>query len=115
VLPLQNFDSKTILYIISKKYFLTSYFMETAIMPEVTIRPKGQVTIPAEIMKSWHLRANDRVNIALVNGIVTITPLKRKQVSKSLMSFTGVGRGIWGDTPEKVEATINENRNSWNR
>ena len=84
-------------------------------MPEVTIRPKGQITIPAEIMQSWHLRAHDRVNITLVNGIVTMTPIKRKAVSKSLMSFAGVGRGVWGDTPEEVETTINENRNSWNR
>jgi AbrB family looped-hinge helix DNA binding protein len=84
-------------------------------MPEVTIRPKGQITIPAEIMQSWHLQTHDRVNITLVNGIVTMTPIKRKEASKSIMSFAGAGRGIWGDTPEKVEATINENRNSWNR
>jgi AbrB family looped-hinge helix DNA binding protein len=89
--------------------------METTIMPEVTIRPKGQVTIPAEIMQSWHLRTNDRVNITLVNGIVTMTPIKRKEASKDIMSFAGIGRGIWGDTHEEVETTINEIRNSWNR
>lgn len=89
--------------------------METTTMPEVTIRPKGQITIPAEIMQSWHLRTHDKVNITLVNGIVTMTPVKRKEVGKDIMSFAGMGRGIWGDTHEEVENTIKEIRNSWNR
>ncbi len=84
-------------------------------MPEVTIRPKGQLTIPAEILRNWHLQTS-KVNITLVNGVLMITPVNPKEEPKtSIMDFAGIGHGLWGDTPEEVETSINELRNSWNR
>ncbi|WP_020560816.1 hypothetical protein [Thiofilum flexile] len=32
-----------------------------------------------------------------------------------LMSFAGIGRGMWGNTPEKIQKTIQDLRASWER
>jgi AbrB family looped-hinge helix DNA binding protein len=89
--------------------------METAIMPEVTIRPKGQITIPAEIMKSWHLRANDKVNVNLVNGVLMVTPTNRRENKKSILAYAGIARGLWGNTAEEIDTFIRNERDSWER
>jgi AbrB family looped-hinge helix DNA binding protein len=44
--------------------------MEINLMPVVKIRPKGQVTIPAEILQAWQIHSNDKINVNLVNGVV---------------------------------------------
>ena len=52
-------------------------------MPMVKIRPKGQITIPSEILHAWKMHTEDKVNVNLVNGIVTLTPVKRLENKKS--------------------------------
>ena len=61
--------------------------MELHHIPQVKIRPKGQVTIPADILNSWSLEINDKVNITLINGVVTLTPDKRLNNKKSILSY----------------------------
>ena len=88
-------------------------------MPQVKIREKGQVTIPAELLQEWsnnnHVSVNDSMEAALVNGVLMLIPKKRNASKRDIMSFAGVGKGLWGDTPEEIEASIKEIRNSWTR
>jgi len=49
---------------------------------------------------------------ALVNGIFMLIPNKRLTTKRDIMSFAGVGKGLWKDTPEEIDASINEIRNS---
>jgi bifunctional DNA-binding transcriptional regulator/antitoxin component of YhaV-PrlF toxin-antitoxin module len=68
------------------------------IMPEVKLREKGQVTIPAEILQEWraknHVQTNDAVDVVFANGIVMLIPKKRRNAKRDLLSFAGVGKGL---------------------
>lgn len=45
-------------------------------MQTSSITSKGQVTIPANIRKSLHLTAGQKVKISCENNIITITPVE---------------------------------------
>lgn len=45
-------------------------------MQTTNITAKGQITIPAEIRKSLHLTAGQKVNISCENNVITITPIQ---------------------------------------
>ena len=95
-------------------YFLTSDLLE-AIMPEVRVRQKHQITLPSSIVQEAHIAPNDTLEIALVNGVITLTPTKRQECKDSVMSYAGIFRGAWGATPEEVEKTLRDQRDSWER
>ena len=84
-------------------------------MPKVTLRSKGQVTIPSTILAQWNVQSDDVLDVQLANGVVMFTPVRRRQAPPDLMGFAGLGKGLWGDTPEQVEANIQSVRETWTR
>jgi bifunctional DNA-binding transcriptional regulator/antitoxin component of YhaV-PrlF toxin-antitoxin module len=88
-------------------------------MAQVKLREKGQVTIPAELLQEWSKKnqvfINDTMEARLSNGVLMLIPQKRHATKRSLMSFAGVGKGIWGKTPAEVDASVQEIRDSWKR
>lgn len=86
-------------------------------MPIATLRPKGQITIPMNILKIWGIDTNEQIEISIHNGIVTMAPVNRKETQKhkNIMDFAGIGRGVWGETTEEVDNSIRELRDSWTR
>ncbi len=88
-------------------------------MPQVKLREKGQVTIPAELLQEWsrtnHVAANDTMEVSLSNGVLMLIPSKRHTAKRDLMSFAGVGKGLWGSTQDEIEASIQDLRSSWTR
>lgn len=86
-------------------------------MPLVTLRPKGQVTIPTQILQQWDIKPYQKLEVAFHNGVLTIIPALRKEPNKkkTLHSFAGAGRGCWGETPEEVKQSITNLRDSWTR
>ena len=84
-------------------------------MAQVTLRPKGQVTIPSSILAQWNARPDDVLDVQLANGVVMFTPVSRRQALPDLMAFAGLGKGLWGDTPEQVDASIQSLRDTWVR
>ncbi|MGV6851623.1 MAG: AbrB/MazE/SpoVT family DNA-binding domain-containing protein [bacterium] len=86
-------------------------------MPLVTLRPKGQLTIPVNILQQWNIKPYEQLEVSFQNGIVTMMPAKRKEQSRksNLKAFAGIGQGCWGDTPEAVQDSIHNLRNSWTR
>lgn len=89
--------------------------METSVMPEATIRPKGQITIPAEILQTWHVNPQDKINVTLVNGVVMLTPVKRTEKKRSIRAYAGVARGVWGNSADEIDAFVSKERDSWER
>lgn len=91
--------------------------MSDRTMPLVTLRPKGQVTIPTQILQQWNIEPYQKLEVAFHNGVLTIIPATRKESNKkkTLLSFAGAGRGCWGDTPEEVNQSITNLRDSWTR
>jgi len=88
-------------------------------MPQVKLREKGQVTIPAELLQEWskknHVSINDSMEARLSNGVLMLIPQKRHLTKRSVMSFAGVGKGLWGNTPAEVDASLKEIRDTWKR
>ena len=96
-------------------YFLTFNLADWNPMAQVTLRPKGQVTIPSSILAQWNARPDDVLEVQLANGVVMFTLISRQQTPPDLMAFAGLGKGLWGDTPEQVDANIQSVRNTWAR
>ncbi len=88
-------------------------------MSEIKFREKGQVTIPAELLQKWNktnqVSINDVLEAQLANGVLMLIPKKRQQAQRSVMSYAGTGKGLWGQTDEEIDASIKEARNSWGR
>lgn len=88
-------------------------------MPQVKLREKGQVTIPADLLQEWgrqhHVATNDAIDVQLSNGVLMLIPSKRHAAKRDIMSFAGVGKGLWGNTQQEIETTIQELRHSWTR
>jgi bifunctional DNA-binding transcriptional regulator/antitoxin component of YhaV-PrlF toxin-antitoxin module len=88
-------------------------------MSEVKLREKGQVTIPAELLQEWkkhnNVSVNDTVNVQLANGVLMLIPKKRNKEKRTVMSFAGVGKGLWGRSADEVDANIQTLRDSWTR
>jgi hypothetical protein len=105
--------------ILRKKILLISYNYGVASMPQVKLREKGQVTIPAELLQEWskknHVSINDSMEARLSNGVLMLIPQKRHLAKRSVMSFAGVGKGLWGNTPAEVDASLKEIRDTWKR
>jgi len=89
--------------------------MDVSHMPLAKIRPKGQITIPADILNHWKIDINDKVNVTLINGIVTLTPEKRLQKKSSILDYAGIGKGLWGEKTEDIDDFIHNERDSWER
>jgi bifunctional DNA-binding transcriptional regulator/antitoxin component of YhaV-PrlF toxin-antitoxin module len=87
-------------------------------MLEVRIRRKHQITLPASVVREAGLEVDDRLIFYVNNGTITMIPkssLSTKEGEPDLMSFSGIGKKLWGDTPEAVDAAILNLRDSWSR
>jgi AbrB family looped-hinge helix DNA binding protein len=79
--------------------------MEINLMPVVNIRPKGQVTIPAEILQAWQIHSNDKINVSLVNGVVMLTPVNRRGQKNQLCPMQ-VLHVVYGAIPRMLLTTL---------
>ena len=84
-------------------------------MPNIRIRPKHQVTLPASIVRQANIKPDDTLSVTFLNGSIILTPTQAQHAGEDLMSFAGIGRGLWGSTPEAVDQTIAEMKNAWER
>ncbi len=83
-------------------------------MPEIRMRPKHQITLPASVVREAKIKLDDRLTVTYLNGSIIITP-KLDAQAQDIMSFAGIGRGLWGSTPQAVEATLTDMKHAWER
>jgi hypothetical protein len=84
-------------------------------MPEVQMRRKNQVTIPASIIEIAHLSENCKFDVDYINGVIIFTPKNLAQKKDDIMSYAGLFAGAWGETSAKVETTIRKLHNEWEK
>jgi AbrB family looped-hinge helix DNA binding protein len=71
-------------------------------MTEISVTPKGQVTIPIELRKKYKINPGSKVAIIEEEGKITITKIT------SIFDLAGAGSHI--ATPEEVKAELDEMR-----
>jgi antitoxin component of MazEF toxin-antitoxin module len=85
-------------------------------MPEIRMRSKNQFTLPASLVRASGIQIDDKLSVSLVNGSIVITPMGPKHQGLSdVMAFAGIAQGVWGDSPEEVEQTLQRDRATWER
>jgi hypothetical protein len=55
------------------------------------------------------------LTVTFINGSIIITPKHDAKDQEDIMSFAGIGHGLWGNTPEEVDQTLCNMKNSWER
>lgn len=84
-------------------------------MPEVQMRGKNQVTLPASIVKIAHLPERCTFDVDYINGVITLRPKTVSPKKDDVMSYAGLFAGAWGETVAEVENTIRELHNEWEK
>jgi antitoxin component of MazEF toxin-antitoxin module len=81
-------------------------------MSEIRMRPKHQLTLPANIVRQANLATDDRLDVSYSNGVIVLTPKSAASGSQAfdLMAYAGIGKGMWGNTPEEVNHYIRDLR-----
>ena len=84
-------------------------------MPEVRLGPKGQLIIPAAILEKAQLAADATFEIALVNGVITLTPKVPISIREDIMAYASIFKGAWGDGAEAVKTNLDMHRDEFER
>lgn len=84
-------------------------------MTQVRIRERNQITLPSAIATAARLATNDKLEISLVNGVITLIPLAQKGKRRTIMEFVGLAPGLWGKTKAEIDANMRAERDSWDR
>jgi bifunctional DNA-binding transcriptional regulator/antitoxin component of YhaV-PrlF toxin-antitoxin module len=84
-------------------------------MTSITVRQRNQVTIPKGIAEAAGLTEGTVCDLHYENGVITIKVPWHREPGDSILKYAGIARGVWGETPEEVDRTIRELRDSWDR
>jgi AbrB family looped-hinge helix DNA binding protein len=84
-------------------------------MSQVRVRPKHQITIPANIARDAGIKTDDLLEVSYAHGVVTLKPAGRDSRGKALMDYAGIGRGAWGQDAGEIDAQLAADRAAWER
>lgn len=70
---------------------------------ESSVSPKGQITLPLEVRRSWGIKAKDRVTIQVDDQRVTIAPA-RSSVDESFGAIPPLGRRLSDNEMTEIAA-----------
>ena len=74
----------------------------------VKLGKKGQIVIPKALRERMGIKEGDLLLVtAESDQISIISPEKYAKTTRGLL------KGLWGDTPEKIKAYLEKERNSW--
>lgn len=81
-------------------------------MAEIRMRRKHQITLPASIVREAGIEPDDRLTVTFLNGAIIIKASEPSggMPQDDVMSFAGLGRGLWGNTHDEVMTTIRKLR-----
>ena len=77
-------------------------------MPEIRMRRKHQVTLPASIVRAAKIAPDDRLLVSYTNGAIIIKPKNQASdaAQDDVMAYAGIGRGLWGAAPDAVAQAL---------
>jgi bifunctional DNA-binding transcriptional regulator/antitoxin component of YhaV-PrlF toxin-antitoxin module len=84
-------------------------------MAAITIRQRNQITLPPEAVAALGLRVGDTGEATVQGNAVIIRFRSREAARSGLERAYGALTGVWGSTHEEIQATIDRDRDSWER
>ena len=84
-------------------------------MPEIRLRPKHQVTLPASLVRRANIQLDDKLDVSYVNGSIILTPKASGKTQTDIMAFAGIGSGLWGSTAREIDRTLEIMKSGWER
>ena len=84
-------------------------------MPEIRMRPKHQVTLPASLVRQANIKLDDRLAVSYVNGSIILTPCAASTNQTDIMAFAGIANGLWGNTAQEIDRNLNDMKSGWER
>jgi bifunctional DNA-binding transcriptional regulator/antitoxin component of YhaV-PrlF toxin-antitoxin module len=85
-----------------------------AFTPQITVREKHQITLPASIVRAAHISPSDVLSVEYSNGVITLATVGRANTKrKSLMDYAGCAKGVYGKSTDEVRTYLNNERASW--
>ncbi len=84
-------------------------------METVRMRERRQLTLPAEIVDLVQIKTNDALQVAVVNGVIQLTPMNMPTNKKiSMRSFLGLAKGVYTSGDQNSPSQYLEDlRNEW--
>ena len=84
-------------------------------MPQIRMRERNQLTLPASIANAANIAPNDALDVTYVNGVITIVRAEPTTKKRSIHDFVGIGNGMWGKSAKEIDTHIRAERDSWER
>jgi bifunctional DNA-binding transcriptional regulator/antitoxin component of YhaV-PrlF toxin-antitoxin module len=101
-----------------QKFIRISNFqiMQPATLPQVRVKDKRQITLPAAVAQAAGINVNDVLGVSYKDGVVSLITQRAAQKRRpSLLELAGSTRGLYGRTTEERQAYIASERASWQR
>lgn len=84
-------------------------------MPEIRMRPKHQVTLPASLVRQANIKLDDKLAVSYVNGSIILTPTTKAKNQTDIMAFAGIASSLWGSTAGEIDQTLANLKSGWER
>ena len=84
-------------------------------MSQIRVRPKHQITIPANIAREAGIKPDDLLEVKFAHGVVTLELADHPRNGRKLMDYAGIARGAWGRGSEEIDGRLADDRASWER
>ena len=84
-------------------------------MLEIRLRPKHQVTLPANVVRLANIQLDDKLTVSYVNGSIILTPTAPGKTQTNIMAFAGIANGLWGSAALEIDQTLESSKSGWER
>jgi bifunctional DNA-binding transcriptional regulator/antitoxin component of YhaV-PrlF toxin-antitoxin module len=84
-------------------------------METVRMRERRQLTLPADIVDLVQIKTNDALQVAVLNGVIQLTPMNMTKNKKiSMRSFLGLAKGVYASGDQNnLSKYVEDLRNEW--
>ena len=84
-------------------------------METVRMRERRQLTLPADVVDQVQLKTNDALQVAVVNGVIQLTPVHSSLNKKvSLRPLLGIAKGVYQSNEQApISQYVEELRKEW--
>lgn len=84
-------------------------------METVRMRERRQLTLPADVVEQVQIKTNDALQVAVVNGVIQLTPMNMPTNKKiSMRSFLGIAKGVYDSGDQSsMSQYVDDLRNEW--